>query len=83
MPTYDYLCEANGAVLEVVHRMSEQCLTWGELCARLGMDPGATAPDAPVRRLITGGNVMSEATLGSEARVPGIDACCGGGCDLG
>ncbi|MEQ8497461.1 MAG: regulator, partial [Gammaproteobacteria bacterium] len=37
MPTYDYHCHANGRVVEVRHRMSEQVGTWGELCALAGI----------------------------------------------
>jgi predicted nucleic acid-binding Zn ribbon protein len=31
MPTYDYLCPANGRVVEVSHKMAEQIATWGDL----------------------------------------------------
>lgn len=52
MPTYVYLCDANGASIEVVHRMAEDIKTWGELCEHAGRDPGDTPSDAPVRRQI-------------------------------
>ncbi len=52
MPTYVYLCDANGASAEVVHRMSEGISNWGELCERAERDPGDTPPDAPVQREI-------------------------------
>ena len=77
MPTYDYRCEANGRVLEVSHRMSERLQTWGELCAMLGMETGDTAPESPVTRLATGGNVVR---AGSLKGVPPCEmgaACCG------
>jgi hypothetical protein len=65
MPTYDYCCDTNGRVLEVNHRMSESLATWGELCARAGIDRGDTPIDAPVHRLATGGNIISSTSQGS------------------
>ena len=76
MPTYDYRCDANDQVVEVRHGMSEVLNTWGELCARADREPGDTPVDAPVRRLITGGQVISSASRG-EASAP---ACATGGC---
>ncbi len=52
MPTYIYHCDANGASVEVVHRMAEDIKTWGELCERDGRDAGDTPADAPVHRQI-------------------------------
>ncbi len=76
MPTYDYRCDANGQVVEVRHGMSEALSTWAELCERADRELGATPADAPVRRLITGGQVISSASRG-EASAP---ACATGGC---
>ena len=59
MPTYVYLCEANGAAVEVIHGMAEGLQTWGELCERAGRDPGDTPTDAPVRRQIFAAAVHS------------------------
>lgn len=80
MPTYDYQCDANGQVVEVRHRMSEEIRTWGELCARADVDCGDTPADAPVRKLATGGQVVSRNSLGSGA-APACDTggCCAGG----
>ena len=80
MPTYDYRCEANGAVVEVHHRMSEQARTWGELCALAGIDTGETPAAAPVKKLITGGQVVRRSSLG-DAAAPACSSgpCCGGG----
>ncbi|NKN31767.1 zinc ribbon domain-containing protein [Marichromatium bheemlicum] len=75
MPTYDYRCDANDRVIEVSHRMSETLSTWGELCARAGIEPGDTAPETPVRRLATGGNLIASTSLGSGA----APACCPSG----
>ena len=57
MPTYDYLCPANGRVVEVSHKMAEQLATWGELCRKAGIPLDGTPGKAKVERLITGGNV--------------------------
>lgn len=76
MPTYDYRCTATGRVVEVQHRMSEQAVTWGELCALAGIEPGDTPSESPVTRLATGGNVVTNAKLGSGTQPP----CGGGGC---
>lgn len=80
MPSYDYRCEANGAVVEVRHRMSEQVTTWGELSALAGIETGETPPDAPVKKLITGGQVVRSSSLG-DAAAPACSSgpCCGGG----
>ncbi len=80
MPSYDYCCEVTGEVIEVRHRMSEQVATWGELCALAGIETGATPPDAPVRKLITGGQVVRSSSLG-DAAAPACSSgpCCGGG----
>jgi hypothetical protein len=84
MPTYDYACAANGRVVEVSHRMSEDLITWGELCAKAGIERGNTPADAPVKRLATGGNIVS-GKLTSEPMAPcATGSCCSGGfCGLG
>ena len=75
MPTYDYLCEANGQKVEVSHKMSESIDSWGELCARAGRPVGDTAADTPVRRLIS-----SAAIIGSSGRSEPAPACTTGAC---
>ncbi len=80
MPTYDYRCETNGRVVEVMHRMSEQMRTWGELCEKAGGESGDTPKDAPVARMATGGNIISSSAMGADpapACPPG--GCCPGG----
>ena len=80
MPTYDYRCDANDRELEVMHRMSEQMNTWGELCERAGIDPGDTPPDSPVRRLATGGHLVGSSSLSNPEPPPSMGGgCCGGG----
>ena len=80
MPTYDYRCESNSRVVEVMHRMNEQMRTWGELCEKAGVAPGDTPKDAPVTRMATGGNIISSSAMGADpapACPPG--GCCPGG----
>jgi hypothetical protein len=83
MPTYDYLCEANGRVVEARHAMKDTVATWGELCALTGMTPGDTPGDAPVQRLVTGGQVVRSTSLGDAAAPPCASGpCCGGVCGV-
>jgi len=77
VPTYDYHCDTNGRTVEVRHRMSESLATWGEVCARAGIEAGETPADAPVHRLATGGNVITSNNLGSGAAPAcGPSGCC-------
>ena len=80
MPSYDYRCDANDRVVEVSHHMNERLATWGELCEAAGIEPGETDPEAPVERLITGGQIVRSASLG-DASAPSCSSgpCCGGG----
>ncbi|MCX7058320.1 MAG: zinc ribbon domain-containing protein [Proteobacteria bacterium] len=86
MPTYDYVCPANGEVLEVEHKLAEKLTTWGELCQRTGREPGATPRATPITRLITGGHVLRAGALGSQQERPcdtspcAARACGGGAC---
>ena len=79
MPTYDYRCEANGRVVEVNHRMSESLSTWGELCAAAGIAADDTAPDSPVKRLATGGNILSGGKSSAPEPTCSTGTCCAGG----
>lgn len=83
MPTYDYRCEANGRVVEVNHRMSEEIRNWGELCSKADIEPGETPSASPVKRLATGGNVITGGIRSDP--IPPCAAgggCPGGGCGL-
>lgn len=80
MPTYDYRCDANGRVVEVQHRMSEDLKTWGEICERAGIDLAGTDANAPVHRLITGGQIISSSPKFSASQAP---ACSTGSCSTG
>jgi hypothetical protein len=83
MPTYDYLCETNGRVVEVNHRMSENFTRWGELCERSGVALGDTPVESPVRRLATGGQVITSSSLKNpEAPACGMGSCGSGMCGL-
>ncbi len=84
MPSYDYRCDANGRVVEVNHKMNDQVDTWGDLCELAGISPGDTPLDAPVKKLATGGQVVSSRNLGSgSAPACASGPCCGGGaCDF-
>jgi predicted nucleic acid-binding Zn ribbon protein len=61
MPIYEYLCPDNGSTIEVLHGMNEKLTTWGELCARAGVDTGTTPPGAPVEKLLFAPGVSSPA----------------------
>jgi hypothetical protein len=52
MPIYEYQCDANRIRVEVLHSMDERLKTWGELCERVGIDPGDTPPDSPVEKVL-------------------------------
>ena len=83
MPSYDYLCEANGRVLEVKHRMSDKLSSWGQVCEKAGIEVGSTPADAPVQRLATGGQVVKRSSLGDAAPPCAAGGCGGGICGLG
>ena len=78
MPTYDYRCPANDRIIEVNHRMNDAVNSWGELCSLAGIEPGTTAPDAPVERLATGGQVVRSGSMKDS-----VPPCASGGCGGG
>lgn len=77
MPAYDYYCDANEATVSVRHSMSQTVQTWGELCTLAGLATGDTPANTPVRRVISGGMVL---TNKPKAVLSGGGHCCGGGC---
>ena len=84
MPTYDYFCELNARKVEVSHRMNEVIHNWGELCARAHLEPGDTPAETPVRKLISGGSIISSASLTNPEPPCASGSCCpGGSCGLG
>ena len=83
MPTYDYVCEANGQKVEVSHKMSESIDTWGKLCEYAQIEPGDTPSDTPVRKLITGGAVIGASTLKNPEPACSTGSCSTSGCASG
>ncbi len=79
MPTYDYFCDANGQKVEVRHRMSEELTNWGELCAKAGIEVGDTPTETSVRRLISGGALISSSSLSNPEPACSAGSCCPGG----
>lgn len=87
MPNYEYICETNGRVLEVRHKIAEQVRNWGELCELAGLAPGKTSPAAPVKKLISAGYIKGQ-TAPEKDPAFDIPSCpmpsfggCGSGCD--
>ncbi len=83
MPTYDYHCVANNQVVEVRHSMSETLTTWGEVCAKAGVDMGTVPANTPVSRLISGGQfIRSQALRNPEPSCASGSCCPSGMCGL-
>ncbi len=78
MPTYDYFCDVNERKVEVSHKMSEEIASWGELCQRASIDPGDTPAGSPVRRLATGGAIISSSSQ-AEPPCATTGSCCPSG----
>lgn len=83
MPTYEYYCPANHQTLEVLHGMSTQLSTWGEVCERAGVDPGKTPHSAPVEKLLGAGMVIAKSRPAEDFNCGNPGGCCGGGCGIG
>jgi hypothetical protein len=67
MPLYEYLCEANGEVIEAVHGMSIRFETWGELCEFMSHPLGDTPAETPIKRLVGKGSwTNSPVTIANE-----------------
>lgn len=80
MPSYDYHCPGNGQVVEVKHSISETLATWGEVCAKAGIELNGTPADSPVERLISGAGIVKSNSLGSAPPCATGPCCGGGGC---
>lgn len=65
MPSFDFFCPANGQTVEVMLKLHETLTTWGELCARKGIDPGETPADSPIEKRFTSAVVMDKSKMGS------------------
>jgi len=68
MPSFDFHCEANGQTIEIMLKMHEELHTWGELCARKGIEPGDTPLDAPIAKVFSSAVVMDKKRMGSGHR---------------
>ena len=79
MPKYDYRCELNEKTVEVSHGMNDSISTWGELCARAGIEAGDTPVDSPVHKIISGGFVATGAGSQTAAHSCTTPSCCRGG----
>lgn len=53
MPTYDYICPANGRCVEVLHGIEEKVETWDRLCELARLELGGTPASAPVKKLLS------------------------------
>ena len=85
MPTYEYLCEANGRVVEVSHKMADKVKSWGELCKLAEISPGKTHTTAPVTKLMSAGFVntgSSQREAVCEAPSCGVGPCGSGMCGM-
>lgn len=69
MPLYEYRCEADGRVVEVVHRMTEKFTTWGQLCEHMQRPLDGIAADTAVTKLIGAGNAQNSPwTVGKQLK---------------
>jgi hypothetical protein len=80
MLTYQYYSSKNNQTIDVRHGMKERLSNWGEVCARAGIDPGKTPPDAAVERLISGG-LLGSVSGGTQSSASfnalPMAGCCG------
>ena len=76
MPTYEYYCEENKKNVDVIHSMSEEITTWGELCDRAEVDCGGTPREASVMRKLSSISLLAQKGESNS----GGGGCCGGGC---
>ena len=53
MPTYEYVCEANGETVKVKHGMDFVIRNWGELCFAAQIPLGGTDFETPIKKLIS------------------------------
>ncbi len=69
MPLYEYRCETNGDIVEVVHSMADKFTTWGQICAQMKRPLGDVPADSPVSKLIGSGNAgNAPMTLGKQLK---------------
>ena len=67
MPTYDYHCAANEQTVQVLHRISQDVKTWGDVCTLAKLELGSTPADAPVTKVHLGAHTMHRRNVGSDS----------------
>ncbi|MSR15948.1 MAG: zinc ribbon domain-containing protein [Gammaproteobacteria bacterium] len=67
MPTYDYHCEHNARTVQIIHRMSQDVQTWGDVCAMAKIEVGDTPSSAPVLKVHLGTMRMHRRNVGSDS----------------
>jgi len=72
MPVYEYHCEDNDRIVEVVHPMGSKLETWGELCFVAQIPMEDTDPLSPVTRIFTHAPGMAVSTFNSEIKNMGF-----------
>jgi hypothetical protein len=72
MPVYEYYCEENDCIVEVVHPMDTKLQTWGELCFVAQIPMQETDPLAPITRVFTRAPGMAVSTFNSEIKNMGF-----------
>ena len=72
MPVYEYLCDANGRTIEVIHAVDRKIRNWGELCYAAQITLGDTDPMAAVRRIITRAPAVTVPVSNSELKNQGF-----------
>jgi len=78
MPTYEYYCEANGQSVDVIHSMSMELETWGEVCEFAEIEIGEVPKESTViRQLSAISSLISKGK--NEPRGGSGGGCCGGG----
>jgi len=78
MPTYEYYCEANGQSVDVIHSMSMELETWGEVCEFAEIAIGEVPKESTViRQLSAISSLISKRK--NEPRGGSSGGCCGGG----
>ena len=76
MPTYEYFCQANNQLIDVLHRMDETLQTWGDVCDCAGVELGDTPAHAIVEKKLSATSILPTKEFSST---PG-NGCGNGGC---
>ena len=65
MPVYEYHCEDNARIVEVVHPMDSKLETWGELCFVAQIPMEDTDPLSPITLIFKRAPGMEVSTFNS------------------